>query len=239
MTTVMNSVPRRTLRRISTAPASTVEGRPLVANIRAMCVFQGGSNLSEDRYVNTFHFLSPQDYATDSPLIAQALDDFWSVTVINDPLGAFLSPYVSRDYEIRTYDMSDATPRVPAIFEHTLPPVHTGGALGSVPEEVAHCLSYHTIPPITARRRGRIYIGPLCSAAVSNATTSNPTRVNSSLRNAANGAAVNLVDEGLGWAVYSPTADTYGVIVAGWSDDAFDTQRRRGAGATSKTLWNS
>lgn len=204
-----------------------------------MAIFQGGSALPEDRYVNTFHFLSPSAYATDSPLIATAIDAFYSVVNLNNAVGTYLSPYVSRDYEIRTYDMDDASPRVPTIYEHQLPAVSINGPLGTIPEEAAVCLSYHAIPPVTARRRGRIYIGPLCGAALQAATDSAPSRVSGALVNALNASAVVLVDSGLGWCVYSPTADTWSVIVAGWTDNAFDTQRRRGADATARTLWNS
>lgn len=210
-----------------------------MANIRAMAVFQGGSALPEDRYVNTFHFLSPSSYVIDSPLVATAVDTFYSTVHGSGAVGSFLSPYVSRDYEIRTYDMSTAAPRVPSIYEHALPAVNSGGPTANMPEEVAVCLSYHTIPPVTARRRGRIYLGPLCDAAGDPANTSAPTRVESQLRASVSLSAVALVNSGLGWAVYSPTGDTWGVIVAGWTDDAFDTQRRRGAAASTRTIWST
>jgi hypothetical protein len=90
-----------------------------------------------------------------------------------------------------------------------------------------------------ARYRGRIYLGPLNLAAVTQAADS-PV-VNVSMQVAATGAAyalneaVNvLAGDTSSWVVWSRKDHLLRSITGGWCDNAFDTQRRRGLKASSR-----
>lgn len=202
-------------------------------NIATQVVMQGASNLPEDRFVNTFHFTSTGPFATVAGAIATSLDTRW------DTIGTYISPYVSRNYQIKSYDLSTAEPRVPTTSDHVMGAV--GSATGSIPEEVAAVCSFRGAPPVTARRRGRVFIGPLNSNALSAANTGTPTRVNSSFIAAMNSLWQSFASSGAGdftWCIWSPTDAAMVPIVGGWTDNAFDTMRKRGPKATVRTTWS-
>lgn len=200
-----------------------------MTQVRAMFVGQGGTMLPEDRFVNTFHFVTPAgDSATNQDLVADALKVFYG------SVGGYLQEYVQRAAEIRTYDMADAEPREPTIWPFTLPARIQAGGL---PEECCVCLSYHGDPPVTPRRRGRIYIGPLIPGVVENATTTVPPQIGSTFRTVLAAAGLTLSEAGVGWSIYSTVTSTFIPITGGWVDNATDIQRRRGSQATTRTVW--
>jgi hypothetical protein len=92
-----------------------------------------------------------------------------------------------------------------------------------------------------ARKRGRIYLGPLNDLGMG--AGANGPGLNALFRGVATGAAKTLADdiaaalEGLSWSVWSRVSHTLAPVLGGWMDDAFDTQRRRGIGASTRTLW--
>jgi hypothetical protein len=138
--------------------------------------------------------------------------------------------------------------------------------LQPLPAEVALCMSFrsNTVPTIPkARRTGRIYFGPLNKAAIAalNNNIARPTTdLTADLRLAAERLKDNAITHGYTWGVYSrPYAGrdaverpgrttlpalparpngTFHAIDQVWTDDAFDTQRRRGERATAKTIVN-
>lgn len=212
--------------------------------VRVMFVGQGASLLPEDRFVNVFHFHDPTLLPPD-PAIADAIgwvSEFYnSPTVGGTPLGAWISPYVQRPYQLIGYNMLEAKPRVPHPSDFTLPAAVGGG----MPEEVAVCLSITGAPPITARRRGRIYFGPLSNAgtAVDPGTSSSPSRPSqdgaSDLLQSLVSAGKRLMDDstagGLPWSIRSVTpSENYVTVTGGYVDNAFDTQRRRGPDPTGR-----
>lgn len=101
-----------------------------------------------------------------------------------------------------------------------------------------------------ARRRGRLYLGPLTSQA---STGTTPSRPNSSFRSLVNLQATTLhleIPAGsldlLRWAVLSPSRSTDALedpqadeVTGGWVDDAWDTQRRRGVDRTVRNHWGT
>ena len=122
-------------------------------------------------------------------------------------------------------------------------------AYGSSPERVPGGLpgpEGDTRP--RARLRGRIYLGPLSSAA-SNQPANEPARPHINLQNSLVGSmdrlATQLGTDGLRWSVFSPTKALEAAdinaggadVVAGWVDNAFDTQRRRGRRATTRVTF--
>lgn len=118
-----------------------------------------------------------------------------------------------------------------------------GAASGSTPMplEVALCASYKasdgSIP--LARRRGRVYLGPL-NTTVLNVTGDYPAPSSAFVNQvvwASDQLAAASAALGAPWAVWSRAqAGAYG-IDAGWVDNEFDTQRRRGVEATSRSTW--
>lgn len=128
----------------------------------------------------------------------------------------------------------------------------------AMPGEVAFCLSYrNTSPPIppeqapdgpdvgtlpdrpNSRRRGRIYLGPL-NATAGSAGSFGELRPNALFAIQVRGAAQRLQDElqanGHGWSVWSRQDGQMNLVDQLSTDDAFDTQRRRGVAATSRTV---
>lgn len=99
-------------------------------------------------------------------------------------------------------------------------------AANRLPEDVAICLSYRAPAPYTARRRGRIYLGPLNVGSLE--TTG---RIKATTRTVLNGAAANLSSESatnpVYWSIASRVGNVAADIVEGFVDQFFDTQRRR------------
>lgn len=134
-----------------------------------------------------------------------------------------------------------------------------GAAASPFPDEVAACLSFHSDltgvpeevpqPPagpagdehLRARRRGRIFVGPLSSAGSS--TTASGVRPSLALRQTLAGAGEFLRDSAglaaalIDWVVWSNVDATSRNVVGGWADDAYDTQRRRGPAATLRLVF--
>lgn len=208
--------------------------------IRAMAVFQGKSGFAEDQFVNTFHFLGDGTYDEDAILAADHVGKFYEN--VTDPvqfnaIGGFLSPWIERDYLIKTYDLSIPPIRVPTNWPHTLPAAISANG---PPEESAVCLTLHgSVPPASARRRGRLFIGPLCNTGIVQSTTAARSGVSTDIIAALTVAAAGLADRPLlTWVIRStkPTVN-YVPIVGGYVDNALDTQRRRGPDSTSRVAW--
>ena len=210
-----------------------------------MAVFQGGSLLPEDRFINTFHFNDIgaavyEDFKVEACTRVRA---FYQGAGTEGALGPYLSQYIQRIWNIQAYDMTlPPGEREPYIETGNLTTVSTGG----LPEEVAICLTLHGESPITPRRRGRLYIGPLAnqSNVLQQATSSLPARPEDS-------TASNIVDvllekatvladvvSPLKWCIRSVTpSENYVAVTGGWVDNAFDTQRRRGPDPTARRAW--
>jgi hypothetical protein len=214
-----------------------------MTNIRAMFIGQGPSGLPEDRVVNTFHFQSDLDFALGSLAVIGAVTDFYtgvgtSPNVQANTLSSYLSPWVSRTAEIRTYNLADAKPRVPITTALTL---SDGQQLTGYPEEVALCISVTGGAPFTARRRGRVFLGPLIPGSGTPANTENPTRPTAAFMLDCAKAALRMATAGgstAEWVIRSerPT-ENFVTITRGWVDNAFDTQRRRGPKSTTRKEW--
>lgn len=209
-----------------------------------MAVFQGGSGLPEDRFINTFHFhdptLLPYDAAAQN--CRDRVEDFYLTTFTGGSIGMHMSVYVNRPFQLISYNMLlPAGERTPTAQGAVLPsPINTDG----LPEELAVCLTIRGVPPWTPRRRGRVYLGPWADSpnVLDPASTAAPARVES-------GVAANITDiilaraaaladdtESMRWCIRSsvPT-ENYVVVDSGYVDDAFDIQRRRGPDATLRT----
>lgn len=213
--------------------------------IRTQVVFPGVSGLPEDRYVTTWAFRRLEitsDFEDASLEVGGKLAQFYDAPVA--PNTRSVASYMSNEIlwdqiELRHYDLSGQPPREPLIQTFSLTPPPQGQPL---PEEVAVCLSFFA-GTNSPRRRGRVYIGPLLggSTIAVESDTGRPVPV-VGLRQAMVAAAERLRTqfngEDTSWCVLSQADQTMRDVTAGWVDDAFDTQRRRGRAPVSRLTWS-
>lgn len=207
------------------------------------------TGIPRDVAVNTFHFDTGQETVTSvSAGLAQLVQDFYATTPSgsSNPIDYYLGAVIPRTTEsrtIRVYDMSQPMPRPPVLsVEYELQPA---GGNSTLPLEVSIVCSFAAegvpgIPP--ARRRGRIYLGPLGFSAINAGTTSDLPSVPSAVRAVITGAAFELAVDSraadLPWCVYSRVSSTLAPVYRGWVDNEPDTQRRREGDATERTTWS-
>ena len=220
-------------------------GMPTV--LRVQCNLPRDTAIPADVVMNTWHFRTLG--ATTPTEGADAA--VTGVGVFYAAIDSLLASYVGTPMEFKVYDLQDDEPRVP-ILDTTLS-LSTGSG-PAYPAEVAVCLSYRgslasgTNP---ARRRGRIFIGPLDDS--NGELGAGDTIVTSSTRGTIANAAEDLAGVGGGgevaWVVFSPTlagsppwsgatlVDSSVDVVAGYVDNAFDIIRSRGSLPTLRSTW--
>ncbi len=219
---------------------------PVLVDIRKVqVVFQGPTNLPEDQYVNNWYFRNDDPLGNPAAAIKIVLDRFY--TGVN-PNGNFLSNwiagYVNNAFTFKIYDLGQAPPRVPQIVAAAPLPNTAGSAM---PAEVAACASFYA-GTSTPRRRGRHYIGPLTVSAGENNPADSEMKLNLLFRTTLTQAYMDVqgTSQNVTWVMVSkggtaPPLEAPGayVVTAGWVDDAFDIQRRRGRKAQARTTWTA
>lgn len=230
----------------------------MTKQIRAVVTVPHPTLLPRDWIVNTWAFSqSDDDLEAAGDNIAAGLDAFYEEVI------SWLSSEYSWDAStLELIDMTDPRPRFPFRSQGL-------GISGEIttgndfPAEVALCLSFKADSVSgqrPARRRGRVYVGPL-QITGTDAVVPSTTLVNTVI----NGAAALVAALGTtDWCVYSRYTH-YGVpvgariddkdangdrvydevpanlsasfapVTSWWVDNAFDIQRRRGPGASSRT----
>lgn len=210
----------------------------IVDHYKCQVVFQGVSGLAEDRYVNNLFFRNDSPgtpFGSVADNIRTAVEDFYNTAEAGqNPVRAYLTSRVLRRVELRIYDLNDAPPRQPEIREFQLGAADSSSDL---PHEVASVLSFYAGRNLK-RRRGRIFIGPL-NITAQRQTNLGPRPVESfdeAMRRAAVRlrATPNIL---VTWVQVSQRDATAQPVTAGWVDDSFDTQRRRGTEPTSRLTW--
>lgn len=225
--------------------------------------FDSSSGLPADQVTNSFAAQTAAgSLITHAPGIATAVRDFYNAEPSGDPgwtVGSFLSGSLSRGAGAMVLDVYDLTGHEDG-SPHGSPVYSTAQTLVAplagtpLPEEVACCLTLRAsawssqpverpdadIPPDGAvdrprqRRTGRLYIGPLVSAAI-DASSGRP-RVHSNLSFVLRKAALDLQADmnalGHNWSVWSRKEETLRNVQDVQVDNAFDTQRRRGPRST-------
>lgn len=210
---------------------------------RAQVELERRGGMPEDVSVNVMHFEGDDDPGQPdrarwdqlAPGLANRIAGFYQ------DVGAYLAATLTGNGVVTLYDMADATPRIPRFIEpFTFVP--SGVAL---PAEVALVISFKAealAGANTARRRGRIFLGPIADFVPFDPALSDirpgPLDLQAILgffgtmaRGTAGSARL---------AIFSPTTlqaggtidDAWTDADSLWMDDAFDTQRRRGAAAT-------
>lgn len=133
------------------------------------------------------------------------------------------------ELRIKLYDMTDPEPRAPVVDQLVVPTLGPSASTGMLPPEVALCVSFAAEPQSgvpQARRRGRVYIGPLKASA--NSAGRPNTGIATTLATSA-GTLLAASDSSADWSwvVYSRTNDSFATVASGWVDNEFDIQRRR------------
>jgi hypothetical protein len=202
---------------------------------RVLAVWQRTSGLPEDQVVNSWAFVVNAGFTPDPNIFRDVLDAFYTgiheggPTTVRDHMHPSL-----QSLSYRVYDLGQAPPREVVVVPSAawVKPTGTG-----IPEECAIVLSFYADRNLP-RRRGRLYIGPLDTGSMS-AGTDGITRPALEARSAIRRGAINVLNtsQPVGWSVVSQTNASSHLVTAGWVDDAFDTQRRRGPDASSRILF--
>lgn len=208
--------------------------------IRAQVVIPYDTGLPRDVITNTLYFetATPAGLVAGADELAPMLTAFYET--IYDVSNRAASHIAWAGAYVNFYDMADPEPRPPYTVSM---PITAQTGTSALPAECALVLSFNGGDPAgvpRARQRGRIYLGGWGALA----NTASPGRPSSGVITDVISAATQLLADVSGgtdtiaWCVYSATAgNVYYPIVGGWVDDAWDTQRRRGVSATSRTTW--
>jgi hypothetical protein len=197
--------------------------------------------LPEDVVVNTWHAVTPGGTLADVEEVVADLEAFYGT------IQGYLSDLLHGAATVKVYDLLDPTPRV-AVVEDDFTIVPGSGT--PLPAECASVLSFRGEPlsgEPNARRRGRVYLGPLNASSIEGG--SGPDMLldadhMTTITAAADTFGTALQADGNQWAIYSPTTDlTEGLPLAfvpvtdGWMDNAVDIVRKRGGRATTRVTF--
>lgn len=202
---------------------------------RVLATLKSEDNVPRNHSTNSWHFNIEADtpggdtQAERWEEVADALETFYESAL--GPLRGDLM--AAGGHELQAYDLTEPEPRLPK-YMRTFS--MTGNPTGSLPAEVAVVCSFEG-PRVAgvpqARRRNRIYLGPLSNQVLDVSTGLVGLGFGTGARDAMNALAVTSAgDNGWRWDIYSPTDDFNGVISNGWVNNEFDTQRRRGRSGT-------
>lgn len=221
------------------------------AQLRAVIPFRTG--LPADVSVNTFSVIAADLTEGSRTELLNAVQSFYIdgfTSPTQGPLGGWFSPAVNRNalaarIELYEVDPGSGLAGTPIELRQFTIPVGPGAADDLLPNEVAICSSFAAGAPAgtsAARRRGRIYFGPLRDTSITNDPLTFQPIVATSLREtllrATERLAETLLSQGHELSVWSRTDGAFFPVVRGWVDNEFDTQRRRGEVATSRLLWS-
>jgi hypothetical protein len=213
-----------------------------MAVIRAQISIERLSRLPEDRSENTMHFITslPQPLDGELTAIEGAIIDFYNTPPVGaNAIAQHFSNLVATGsvHTIKMYNLGQPKPR-PPVYQSAFALVGPQG--NGLPAEVATCLSYRAaqMPGVpAARRRGRIYLGPLNQTSVASQITNSDVKPSDALILALLGAGERLMNHANAtWAVYSQMDAMAREITQVSVDNAFDTQRRRGGKPTARLM---
>lgn len=214
--------------------------------LRVLVKLTSNTGLARDIIENTWHCQSDSADVMDD---AEGFRDALLAWYLS--LDTFMSSRLNGAVEFNVYDLTDPTPRVPILVSTSALEPGTGFGL---PNEVAICASFQGAVGAgvnMARRRGRIFFGPLDGGVVDDGT--GDTIVDASVTASITDVCDTLMgagsEGGFQWAVFSPTTAgpppwSFGdlavatfPVVSGWCDNAFDTVRSRGGAATERAVF--
>jgi len=205
-----------------------------MGDVRAQAILHSEDLVVANYATNSWAFHS-SGTITDFTGLTTCLKDFY------DDLATYWpSTMAQNGHQVKFYELPGLTPNYPV--EETTFNLAANPTQTPFPSEVSLCLSFQgeRVPGFPqARRRGRVYIGPLGSNASGTDARPSSTFINVLATAAATFKSnVEALTEPIEWAVWSP-ADSAAVNVDnGWVDNAWDTQRRRGIPYSSKTTFS-
>lgn len=201
-------------------------------DIRAQVILHTADNIPENFVSNSWCFRLDAS-AGAGAILTPILKAFYDSIV-----GYYSTTILQNGHEIKYSLLPGVMPNYPFDIDNWNFGAAPAG--GQLPDELAVVMSFQGLKAAgapQARRRGRVYLGPLDVTA---ATQNRPTAAFlTAIANAATTlkAAVEALSGTSAWCVWS-VADASSVIVEdGWIDNAFDVQRRRGVLPTSRTTF--
>lgn len=204
-----------------------------MGTIRAQVILHTVDAFPANYVTNSWAFMGTDPIA-DSTALTSALRVFY-----NSWITTYMPSTIAQNgHEVKYYDLPGLTPNYP-VLESTFN-LASAPAGSPLPSELAICLSFQgaRTPGLPqARRRGRVYVGPLAAGAQ---TSGRPTAALTTILATAASTLKSTVDALAGdteWAIWSVADQAPVDIVGGWVDNAFDVQRRRGLEETSRTTW--
>ena len=213
-----------------------------MAVYKFQCIFPTDSQIPKDYSTNSWHFstVGALPIITDFDNVRDMLADFYTAAPSGggSALSTFYSPTGTGPVQVKAYALEDPIPRAP-VYESTFAMSFSG--TNALPSEVALVVSFQAARSSgmnQARRRNRVYLGPLATAA--NGSDGRPAGIVTQAARAAGDladAASSSVN--WNWVVWSPSESQDFQVDNGWVDNAWDTQRRRGVAATSRTTFES
>jgi hypothetical protein len=206
---------------------------PILPDIfKVQVVFKDASNLPENVFINNWYFRNDEIGSPEAPIKA-TLDAFYTTPAANGfIIKAQMASHILPAFEYRIYDLGTPPPRT-RVTVLALPGSSSVG--GGLPGEVAVCSSFFAGTNVK-RRRGRHYIGPLSAASTDGQGSPRPSN---ELKAAIVDRAKNVAQttQNVTWVVVSQVGAMANVVTAGWCDNAFDTQRRRGNQPSARNVW--
>ncbi len=213
--------------------------------IRVLFTMPGRTGLPEDRYITSWAFRTADNLPPTAANLADAnntVAGFFSQ--MTAPATTTIANYISSAVNLplcyaTAYKLGDSVPRAPFRTNHNLGAIPQSAP---IPSEVALCASFYSTRNLP-RRRGRIYVGPF-STGVMEADSGNgmarpKALIITALTTSMKRMQSQAVALNLRWCVLSQRDAVLRDVTDGWVDNAFDTQRRRGEAASSRTLWSS
>jgi hypothetical protein len=221
--------------------------------------FQRTTGIARDAVENTFAFVAQTGTAIDFDAIKRDLRDFYTNTNVHHTLEFYLADTIDKTVpaQLHCYDLHPllvgppGSVLGPPVHEDTFGLTGTTGLTPALPDTAAACLSFETIDALTvpehapgarprARHRGRVFLGPLQTAAteVVGGFLRLKGAFQEDLQACASTLESTLADDGNAfWAVWSRKDKTVREVTHGWIDNRIDNQRRRDVEATSRLLW--
>jgi hypothetical protein len=231
----------------------------LTNNVLAVVKFNRVTGIARDEVENTFWFaaVGAGMPAYGDTLAAHIAAYYNTATLDGSKVGSFLNETISRtvQHQISFYDaiplLTPGGVTGPPLQIHDFTLVDPLSA-NCLPDTTAIGLSFHGdltgVPENSgatrprARRRGRIFIGPLIVNAAVIDSSSGVARPADTAMSAIQERAVDLAgdlgDDGVAaWSVFSRKDLVFYPITGGWVDDRFDNQRRRDIDATRRIVF--
>jgi hypothetical protein len=191
--------------------------------LKVVLATKADTDFPRDRMINVVHF-NDRGVSTDENQICQdtatALNATWFVGGSQHEITA------------TSYDAQGTQPVYPN-GSYVLNPGATAKA-STVPRDMALCLSYYADRNI-ARHRGRLYL-PCALAMGSVSAKPDTTYITRALDLADALSGIGGID--VDWGVFSQRDNVFRKAQVAWVDNEWDTQRRRGLKATTRTTRN-